>query len=567
MWLNPLPMRFNTDSHGLTQGSARAVLLGLSVGLAGWFLLGPLLGDFRRAVAHPAPLVYTEGVMMWASQEVDRAKSPYGAIEDIPSRYFCYGPAVPVVVSWLGADGPSYLRAGRTLSGVALLGAAILCGILASRLGAGLAGGIAAGVFFLLSVFCGHHAWSFRVDTTVVALGLGGCIAGLSHAQGGGARWLLLAGACGALGGLTKFTSCFWALWIFLLCGGGRVLEDQIRRRNWTAVWKGAGGAVCFGTGWLGGTVAMEIFYPGAIGDQVFGQAESGFNPWGYTRNTIIDASAMTAVPWAAAVAGFILGGGGRIVGIAGAAWVLAAGMLLKFGSDINYFFDSFALIAVAAAVTLTKASPRLGGTILAGGAVASFFLMANPVRENMPHRMTGEEASRELVASRESAYLFRGNATLCEDPFFPVYHGGAVLVSDPFQASLNPLFSDKARRFAEDSGRIVSGERIGRALGGELWGNFVGARWTRAAGVPGVGVYLPSDSAKEVRRRHPSLRLQTVPSEIRFFAQGGEVLDWGAVAYAFGKLGGGRRTRLVTEDTTPLDYRVLSGDGGTGGW
>lgn len=560
-------MNFGDGESREGTSALKASLVGLAVGLAGWgFVAGPI-GDFGRAVSHPAPLVYTEGVMMWASREMDRGNSPYGEIDSIPSRYFCYGPAMPGVVALLAHDGPSYLRAGRILSGVFLVMAAGLCWLLAARLGAGLWGGLAAGVFLFLAIFCSHHAWSFRVDTMVVAVGLGGAAAALAHSRGGGAWWLVLAGVCGLVGGATKFTACFWGLWIFLICGGGMSLEDHLRRRDWRAAWRGVGGTAAFGGGWLLGVVSMEFAYPGAIGDQVFSQAGSGINPWGYSRYTIIDSFVLAAIPWLAAVGAGLWGGGWRLAGIAAAAWVLSTGMLLKFGSDINYYFDAFALVSVAGAVGLARAWGGLGRGGALVGAAAGFFLSAFPVKENMPHRISGADGERELVAARESAYLFRGKAGLCEDPFFPVYHGAEVLVSDPFQASLSPGFSARARKLAARSGRVVAGERLGRALGGDLWGNFVGARWTRSAGVPGVGIYLPSDGAKAIRQRHPDLKFQAAPSELRFFARGGEVLDWRAVADAYGRLGGGRRARLVGEAEHTQDYGILSGDGGTLGW
>lgn len=557
----------DTASSRLIPSGVRVVFAGLIAGLAVWLFVTGLLGDFKRAVFHPAPLVYTEGVMMWASQEMDRGNSPYGEISAIPSRYFCYGPVIPRVVALFAHDGPSYLRVGRILSGISLLAAAVLCGLLAVQLGAGRRGGFAAAAFLFLAIFCSHHAWSFRVDTAVVALGLGGGLAALHHRRGGGVGWLFLAAACGLLGGATKVTACFWGLWIFLLCGGGRVLEDSLRQRDWRGVTRGVGGTISFGVGWLLGVLAMELVYPGAIGDQVFSQAESGFNPWGYSRYTIIDSLVLSAIPLAAAVVAGVVVGGWRLLGVAGAAWFLSTGMLLKFGSDINYFFDFFALAAVAGGAGLATAMPRAGGRVAIALAVGGFLWMAAPVKENMPHRISGEKGGRELVAGRESAYLFRGAGGLVEDPFFPVYYGGETLVSDPFQASLSPQFSAAARNLASQSGRVVAGERLSRALGGGLWGNFVGARWTRSAGVPGVAVYLPSGDARAMSVKHPELKFQATPSELRFFASSGEVLDWAAVSEAFGRLGGGRKARLIGEDEHPLDYQILSGDGGTLGW
>lgn len=542
-------------------------LWGLGAIAGGWIVAAVTVGDFALAAKHPAPLIYTEGVMMWASREVDSGGTPYGSIGKIPSKYFCYGPVVPRVVAAVAHDGPGYVLAGRAVSGLSLIAACILCGVLCSLLGAGVGGGIAGGIFLLSGILVGRHCWSFRVDATVVALGLGGAAAAVSYIRGGGWWRLVLGVVLGMLAGGTKLTSCFWAVWIFLLCGGGGALEDLLRGRIEGVEWRKLAAIVVFPLGWLGGVVLMELSYPGSLGDQLFNQAESGINPWEYSRNIAGSAWDMGAAAWIAAMGGVVAGGGWRLVGIAGAAWILALGMLLKFGSDINYFYDAIALVSIAGAVGLSRARRQGGGWLACALALFFFLAATHPMPSNMPHRLSGSMADREILAARETAYLFRDHSGLCEDPFYPVYHGSPVLVSDPFQASLDRDFAAAARAATAVGGRIVAGDRLGRALSGALWYNFAGAKWLHTSGSGGAAVYFPSSEVSRAGKKFPRLKFQAAPGEIRFFAARGEKIDWGAVSDVYLALGEGRRARMVREDAEPGEYEVLSGGSGAGGW
>jgi len=543
------------------------IALGLAAGVALWIFSGSVIKDWSSAVLHPAPLIYTEGVMAWASGEIDRGGSPYGRIFDIPSKYFCYGPIMPAVVAAVGEDGPSYVRVGRVLAGLSLIAAAILCGLLCRILGGGWMGAGASSCFFFAAVFSSHHAWSFRVDTAVVALGLASVVLSLLYSKRG--KWYLLAGVflVGVFAGGTKFTSCFWAGWTVLLSGGISILAQDLRKRDKSRIWKNFGGPVVYGVGWLLGTVATEVVFPGALGDQVWNQAGSGLNPWGYTRNTLITVAGVAAMPFIFAAGAAILTGQFRIMLVACAAGLLSAAMLIKFGSDINYFFDFFALLSVAAGAGAGSLFRPWGGILVSSGAALFLASSSVSVPDNMPHRLNEKDFSREIVASRETSYLFRGAPNLCEDPFFPVYHGGEVLVSDPFQASLDSRFQTAARQVARESGRLVVGDRLGRSLGASLWNRFIGAKWLHSAGLPGAGVYLPSAEVRDLHQQFPELKFQVTPSEIRFFAANGENINWQGVAEVARRMTPGRKLRFFSETKHPLDYFVLSGGAGAGGW
>jgi hypothetical protein len=548
-------------------GRAVPLALGLLAGVGIWIFSSSVFRDWVKAVSHPAPLIYTEGVMAWASGEIEKGQSPYGKIDQIPSKYFCYGPLMPILAAAAGSDGKGHIKTGRVLAGISLLIASLLCVFLCRALGGGWSGGAAAGGFFFAAVFSSNHAWSFRVDTMVVAIGLASALAGILYTKKGGWFYLVMAGALGVIAGCTKFTSCFWAAWTILLSGGIGLLSWQTFKENPQTLRRHFAGPCLYGLGWLAGLAIMELGFPGALGDQVLNQAGSGLNPWGYSRNTVLIAATIGATPFLLAGISGVISGHFRPLIVALSAGALSSAMLIKFGSDINYFFDCFALLGIAAGVGAGRLFKPWGGVVAGACAAWVLFWSCVPVPSNMPHRLAAEDGGREIVVSRETSYLFRGIPYLCEDPFFPSYHGGEVLASDPFQASLDKGFQEAARKVGSKSGRLVAGERLGRALGPAIWNRFTGVKWLQAAGLPGAGIYLPSAEVENLHRRFPDLKFQITPSEVRFYAAAGETIDWSGVAEVSAQMGVNRKPRFFSETLNPLDYFVLTGGAGFGGW